>query len=319
MNASTAGEDTIFAFVQLELPGALGPPDGRYLIRERPDAPPRHVLVLRTVGAVVERHGLGWRRPGQAPPAPDPVPAPTTRATLIAPQPLGSEAAAVQWLDAARHDADARVSEALRVLNRALHAHAIAARDPRAAEVSREAALAVRLGWGAGEQVADGRWSQALELGPSRGRRRRPDPLRAQERLAALLGGRERALAAETLALRARLDLDAGRAREAALQLRAALDVGIAELEVGESSSSLGARLHELRAQRAGVDRAAAEAVAGPVSFDCAELVSHALRRLEAALQVRAIDALRSPPARDPGRRRRQDGPAPGTAPPPEH
>ena len=51
-----------------------------------------------------------------------------------------------------------------------------------------------------------------------------------EERFAALLGAREQALVAEELVLRARLDLNARRAREAALQARVALEALIAEL-----------------------------------------------------------------------------------------
>ena len=51
-----------------------------------------------------------------------------------------------------------------------------------------------------------------------------------EERFAALLGGREQALACEELVLRARADLDAGREREAALEARVALEALLAEL-----------------------------------------------------------------------------------------
>ena len=56
--------------------------------------------------------------------------------------------------------------------------------------------------------------------------------LSPQERVAALLSGRDAALACEELALRARGDLDHGRPREAALQLAIAVDAALAELEV---------------------------------------------------------------------------------------
>ena len=46
-----------------------------------------------------------------------------------------------------------------------------------------------------------------------------------------MLGGRERLDACETLLLRARADLDAGRQREAALQLRVGLEALLVELQ----------------------------------------------------------------------------------------
>ena len=101
--------------------------------------------------------------------------------------------------------------------------------DPYVAEVRAGQALATRIGYGSGEQVAEGDWEAARELPapkPSRSMLLHP-----QQRLAALLSGRDVALACEELALRARLDLDQGRGREAALQLAAGLDAALAELE----------------------------------------------------------------------------------------
>src|SRR6202012_4015863 len=112
---------------------------------------------------------------------------------------------AAAWLKAA---AEADLADGLAVLNRALHAYRIATADPRARGGRRRDALVARIGYGAGEQVADGLWTDARELvdpGPRRRRLRMPA---AQARLAALLTGRQVAPACEELALRARLDLD---------------------------------------------------------------------------------------------------------------
>ena len=92
----------------------------------------------------------------------------------------------------------------------------------------------MRIGYGSGEEVAAGRYTAAREVdvratGASR-RGRRAEELRPQERVAAVLGGRERIDACETLLLRARADLDAGRTREAALQLRVGLEALLVEL-----------------------------------------------------------------------------------------
>ena len=50
------------------------------------------------------------------------------------------------------------------MLNRALHAFRLVTADPYVNSVAREAALVARIGFGAGEQVADGLWTDALEL-----------------------------------------------------------------------------------------------------------------------------------------------------------
>ncbi len=106
-----------------------------------------------------------------------------------------------------------------------------------------------------------------------------------QERLAALLGGREVALACEELALRARGDLEHGRPREAALQLSVALDAALAELEGWREQ--LGDRLDELAGLRSAVAAAAQAALAGGLDDDTVAAVDAALGRLEAALRAR--------------------------------
>jgi hypothetical protein len=168
-----------------------------------------------------------------------------------------------------------------------LHLHRAATADPHVREVRREQAVAVRVGYGEGEQVADGRWHTALELPAPKATVRRTAALRPQERLAALLGGRDAALACEELALRARQDVDAGRRREAALQLEAALTAALAELEPWTPRADLADRLAELRELHDGVRAAARAALEGGVDDDRHAAVTRALERLEAALRAR--------------------------------
>ncbi len=279
-----------FLFVQFEFPWVLGPEPGRYTIRERLGEPPAHILVLATLGAP-ERRLLRSRRPREAAPEPPPAPVPTTRATLVDTRVLdGREAAERRLRDA---DAEALAADALARLNRVLHAHRVAIADPYAREASREQALVVRVGYGDGERVADGRWDSARELpaaggGPGgRGARGRSAALRPQERLAALLGGRDAVLACEELALRARSDLDAGRLREAALQLRVAVEAAIAELEPWRDQPGLAERLRDLRARRDDVAAAANAALRGGLDDEHIEIVRSALERVEAALRAR--------------------------------
>ena len=111
--------------------------------------------------------------------------------------------------------------------------------------------------------------------------------LRPQERLAAVLAGRDPVLACEELALRARSDLDAGRWREAALQLGVALDAALAELEPWREQAGLGPRLDELAAQRDEVRAAAATALQGGLEEHEIEVVRLVLGRIEAALRAR--------------------------------
>jgi hypothetical protein len=214
----------------------------------------------------------------------------TTRATVVETAGVDEDEARA-WLQGLDGDGQLdALRDAVGVLNAALAAHRVAAADPHVREVALEGALVARLGYGRGEQVADGRWTEALEVPVApRRRRRRTMALRPQERLAALLGGRDRPLACEELTLRARLDLDAGRTREAALQLRVALEAAIAELDRSPGrAADMGQRVGELREARAGVGEAANAALAGDLPPAAVEAVEEALARLEAALRARA-------------------------------
>ncbi len=279
---------SLFAFVQMEFPWALGPEDGRYVIRGHAGQP-SHVLVLATLGTVERRKLISRRSPKAkgAEPEPDPTPVPTTRATLIQAEPLADQAAAAAWVKTANLDAEA--DEAVDVLNTVLHAHRTAAMDPHTREVSRTQALVVRAGVGEGEAVAHGRWGDAAELPPPNlpSMQRRTTILRPQERLAAILSGRDVALAAEELTLRARLDLDAGRGREAALQLRVALEAALAELQPWADGADLSARTGELRELRSIVGDAANRALQGGLDDETTADVERVVGRLEAALRVR--------------------------------
>jgi hypothetical protein len=270
----------LFGFVQLEFPWALGPQDGRYVVRGHAGEL-EHVLVVATLGAP-ERRWLRGRRPKPASPTPAPVT--TSRVTLVTAEPLDDAQAAERWMrEAGAAEADAAVA----ILNRVLHLHRAATADPHVREVHREQAVVVRVGFGEGEQVAEGRWHQALELPAARRSVRRTAALRPQERLAALLGGRDAALACEELVLRARQDVDAGRRREAALQLDAALTAALAELEPWAPRADLGERLAELRELQGGVQAAAQGALEGGIDDATDAALRHALERLEAALRAR--------------------------------
>lgn len=281
--------DPLFRFVQVELPWALGPPDGRYLLRralDPPEAPAAHVLVLTTLGAPERRRRFA-REKRQAEPEPEPTPVTTGRATVIdVAAPLPDAGSAQTWLKGAGDD---QVEEALGVLNRTLHAFRLITADPALAPIARAQALVVRVGYGAGEQVADGLWSDARELLDSAPRTRRLKVLQPQARLAAVLGGRERALVCEELVLRARLDLDQGRDREAALQLLVALDAAIAELSNDPATHALDERLMELRELRQPVTDAAQAALAGSLVAEQLQAVAHTTARIEAALRARAV------------------------------
>jgi hypothetical protein len=281
--------------VQLELPWALGPPDGRYVLRGHAGEP-EHVLVLATLAGPppLASRLLGRRRRERArhaEPEPEVAAPPVTRATLVAATPLRGEDEARAWLEDA--DLDATADAAVDALNGVLHAQRIVRADPFVREIAREQALVTRVGIGLGDEVAEGRWTAAVVVAPPAPRsERRVRALRPQERFAAILGGRDVALAAEELTLRARLDLDRGRTREAALQLRVALEAALAELQAWSHVGDLASRLEELRAARGAVGAAANRALEGGLEAGQIAEVERVVDRLEAALAARVAQGL---------------------------
>jgi hypothetical protein len=254
------------------------------------------VLVLETVGAPPRRRRRGLRggrgrRSGRVSPEPPLTPVPVTVATVVGARPFPGADTALEWL--ARADLVAEAHAAAAVLNGVLHVQRLVSADPFVREVSPEQALAIRIGIGAGEEVAHGRWTDARALAPWHAEPpRRGDALRPQERFAALLAGRDVALAAEELTLRARLDLDRGRTREAALQLRVALEAALSELQAWAHRAELARRLDELRAERGAVAGAANRALEG--GLDDAQIadVARVIGRLEAVLAARLAGGL---------------------------
>jgi hypothetical protein len=244
--------------VQFEFAGTLGVVDGRYLARDEGKEGRQSVLVVETLGAPPPP-GRRRRRPRETEPGVTFSSLPLARATAIrAFEPFDSPDDAARWLDAtigADDAIDAVVAEGIGLLNRALHAQATASADPRGQEMSPGRAVLVRLGHGSGEEVAAGRFSVAHEIdvrARTSRRQRRKEELRPQERVAAVLGGREKIDASETLVLRARADLDGDRPREAALQLRVGLEALLVELAGAlidpgheEDMAQLEARKHE--------------------------------------------------------------------------
>ena len=261
--------------MQFEFPWELGPPDGRYLLRGV-GGEPEQVVVLGTLQAARRAASASGaparrvRRPRGAsrPATPEPAPVATARATIIDPTSLSAERQAEAWLAAL--DVEREIRAAIAVVNRVLYLHRIASADPYLSEVSPAQALVIRVGWGEGEQVADGRWLVGREVpAPSPG-----------------LGAKARPLLCEELVLRARRDVDQGRLRHAALELDSAFTAALPELRA-EEREDLSARLEELgqlSAEVAAQARAARDPEGeGPQE----EALVHALTRIEAALRAR--------------------------------
>jgi hypothetical protein len=236
------------------------------------------------------------RRPRGAEPDAEPAPLPLTRVTAVrAPEPFESSEEAARWLSETLRDeksTDAAIVEALALLNRAVHTHAVTAADPSGRELRGEHATVARIGHGSGEEVAAGRFSEAHEVDLRSGRRRRErreEDLRPQERVAAVLGGREEVDACEILLLRARADLDAGRNREAALQLRVGLEALLVELDGALTDQDHQEDMSQLQARRSEAGSAANEALHGELSSPNLSSVRELLDISERVLRRRRV------------------------------
>lgn len=263
--------------MQWELPGRLGPPPGRYVVRRFAGDDAQAVVVISD--------GSAPRRVRRREPRDSVV---VTRITVIDADPLTDDATAAAWL---RENASSLPAFGPATLDRLVRSFRVASADPYLADVDVNRAWRTRVGYGTGEQVADGEWTDAreLDLGARAPRRADRSRHRPTDRLAALLAGRDAILACEELTLRARQDFDRGRPREAALQLEAALTTALAELAGWVDLRDIAQRRAELEGQREAVLTAAAAAREGTLEDDAVATLTTTLDRLEAALRARAL------------------------------
>ena len=251
------------------------------------------VLVARTFGAPVPPRRLRRKaRPKQADPEAGPT-VPVTELTVIDTEQVPDDPEA--WLDSLRANEEHRdelVEAALAHVARALAARRVASADPAIPDPTLDAMLAIRVGYGEGDALVDGRYEDALELPRDVGRRGRAAALRPQERMAALLGARERSLVCEELILRARADLDAGRVREATMQIRVGIEAMLAEREALQAPGQ-DDDLTELDARRTITGDAANEALRGELSETRAAEVAETVAVCERVLRRRAAHGAR--------------------------
>lgn len=269
--------------------------DGRYLARSQTPGEEESVLVLQRIGAPAAAGRR--RRPRRVEAEGEPAPLALSRATAIrAFAPFESREEAARWLDEiceATDSVDVLVAEGMALLNRALHARSVAAADSSQSELSAGQAERVLVGYGSGEEVAASRFSDSRRVDLSDGshsrRGRREEELRPQERVAALLTGRERLDACETLLLRARTDLEAGRSREAALQLRVGLEALLVELKGVMADPGHDEDMGVLDARKSEAGSAANSALAGELTVEQRQQVEDLLTISERVLRRRRV------------------------------
>lgn len=245
--------EPLLPFAQLDFAGAPSLAEGRYLARPagEPETDP-DVLVVRQLGAVRAGKRLRKGKPVPLDGEPAPEPLAISRLTLIKALPFEGEPAAADWLEQVLADegvATGLIREVAATLNRAILAYRVSAPDPYAGDLNPGDALAVRFGYGSGQEVADGRWTAAAELPEGRRRSLRAeviDGVGAQERVAAVLGGRAGVAPQESLLVDAERAAAEGRTQIAALTLGLAVEALERAGEVPEGDISAAAmRLRE--------------------------------------------------------------------------
>lgn len=304
-----------FLAVQFEFTHAIGPHAGRYVVAHpssvdadgaalRSDELSRRqllsgqtmaagtadVLALTVVAAAAPaaaRPGRIRRRSREADVAAGPADVPLMLATFIrATEPM-AEAEADALLLRIAEDDDAQqvwIADGLRVLNRAIRAYRAGSRDPYVTEVAQRDARFTRLGYGTTESLPDGRFTRAAILPPPVGvKPTREERLQPAETTADVLAGRTTILEGEDLLLRAYTDLDHGRTRAAALQVRAAVHLLELEFAAVEGGGALRADFESLAAR---ADQLVAGVAVGPLGdADRVELEA-LLDNLERAIEL---------------------------------
>jgi hypothetical protein len=272
----------LFRIVQVEVAGEVDLPPGRWTVRGHANRPRAVVVVDAT-----ERPPRRFRRKRRK--IADATSVPVSRVTVVDADPLET-ADPERWL--AEHDAEAAVEEALAVIGRLAQLGAIAGAEVRPRPLRWNDLTRALLAYGNGYEGADGSWSShrlvAVPADEPHRVRRSGRGLGNEERLADLLSGRDPVLAAERLSLRVQHDLEAEHYREAALQLRIAVEAAIAELEPWREAPDVDAALTQLRGARGAVAETATAAVRGGLTDDQVETIRAIAETLRTALIRRA-------------------------------
>ena len=174
--------DGVFRFVQFDFAGSLGLPVGRWVVRESDESETSNVLIVEELAGDKPNRK---QRSIKAPPATSTLT--FTRVTVV--DVIGTDV-----------DQAGRIADAVAVVDRALHARALAGPESHL-QLSTPPWIGMRVGTGSGEQVAHSDWLEAEEIPlpeTQKASRRRAEPVKG--RFAELLGGKGTADEQEQLA-----------------------------------------------------------------------------------------------------------------------
>lgn len=214
---------------------------------------------------------------------------------IRADQPFSGESEAEAWLDRL-DDSDYTgelLGDAVGALDRVRAADASSRGIPFGTPTDIGSILAARIGYGEGDQVASGRFLEALDVdarGGTREKRRerlaRTGPL---ARTAAVLGGRETSTACEVMVPRIRMDLEVGNDAAGRLAIASAIGATISELEFAVEDDDHEQDLDRLEQLLPGLGEISARAGEGAGGPDDLKLVEEALAVAERVIRRRQI------------------------------
>lgn len=272
--------------------GSLPLDDGRYLDRS---GGTERVLVVETEGALPPARRRR-RRPRKVVREDVPVTVAIAVVTVVrADEPFAGSPEADEWM---RRVEDSDVTEALladavATLDRARAADAAASGVPFGTPTAIDSILAARVGYGEGDQVASGRFLDALDVdargGTGGSRRERAARTRPLARTAAILGGRERPAACEILLPRVRLDLSGGNEHAAAISIPAAVEATVRELEFALEDPGHDEDLDRLEGLLPGLGDLASRAMEGAMEEGDVARIEEALEVAERITRRRRI------------------------------
>lgn len=236
------------------------------------------------------------RRPRKATVTDAPVAVTVSVVTVVrADQPFASASDAEAWLDRL-DDSDftgEMLGDAIGALDRVRAADASSRGIPFGTPTDVGSVLAARIGYGEGDQVASGRFLEALDVDARGGtgekrreRMTRTDPL---ARTAAVLGGREKSTACEVMIPRIRMDLEIGNEAAARLAAAGAIGATISELEFAVEDEAHEQDLDRLEGMLPALGEVSARASEGTDEPDDLKLVDEALTIAERVIRRRQI------------------------------
>ncbi len=281
--------------MQFELAGSLPIDDGRYMVRS---GPAERVLVTETEGALPPARRRR-RRPRKATQREQPVTVSIAVVTVIrADEPFSAENDADSWLRTMEESevTGAVLDDAIQTLDRVRAADAASSGIPFGTPTEIASILAARIGYGDGDQVASGRYLEAVDVDArgGTGEKRREKLARngPLARTAAVLGGREPATACEVAIPRIRFDLTNGNGAAARLAIAGAVGATISELEFAVDDEGHEQDLDRLEELVPGLEGVSGRAAEGKTQDGDVELLEEALNVAERVIRRRRILSL---------------------------